>query len=465
MNGGCVMEIDQTRSHNFTKEIVTETIKILQELIRIDTTNPPGNETKAAEWIQSYLSKEGIDAEVIESAPGRGNVISRLKGSSGGSSLLLLSHIDVVPSQDVEKWEVPPFSGDLKERFIWGRGAVDCKGTTAPQLMTYIQLHRDGFKPKGDIVFAATADEESGGHFGPGWLVENKFDLIKADNVVSEGGGQLMPLKSKNNNYIIQIAEKSIYWTKIKTRGIAGHGSIPPNSNETAIVKMMKIIQKMARYKEPIIIQEIFKDTINSIDLPGGGFSKKLITSKRFVRFAVWLAEKLTGEDLKDLVLPLVENKMTPTIIRAGDKENNIPGVCETTLDCRLLPGYDRVTLYEELKKIFGKKLFAEVELVTIEDQPGGLTPINTDFYERIKQTIQKLDPKAKLVPILSPGSTDLLHFRKKGIQAYGFVPMLVDEGLTTKIFKEMIHGYNERLSIGNLMFATRFFYDLSQQY
>jgi acetylornithine deacetylase/succinyl-diaminopimelate desuccinylase-like protein len=399
MTGGCVMEIDETRSHNFTKEIVTETIKILQELIRIDTTNPPGNETKAAEWIQSYLSKEGIDAEVIESAPGRGNVISRLKGSSGGPSLLLLSHIDVVPSQDVEKWEVPPFSGDLKERFIWGRGAVDCKGTTAPQLI-YIQLHRDGFKPKGDIVFAATADEESGGHFGPGWLVENKFDLIKADNVVSEGGGQLMPLKSKNNNYIIQIAEKSIYWTKIKTRGIAGHGSIPPNSNETAIVKMMKIIQKMA-----------------------------------------------------------------PTIIRAGDKENNIPGVCETTLDCRLLPGYDRVTLYEELKKIFGKKLFAEVELVTIEDQPGGLTPINTDFYERIKQTIQKLDPKAKLVPILSPGSTDLLHFRKKGIQAYGFVPMLVDEGLTTKIFKEMIHGYNERLSIGNLMFATRFFYDLSQQY
>lgn len=181
------MDSEKPANYGLDNELMKETIQILQELIRIDTTNPPGNEVKAAEWINNFLSTEGIEAEVIESAPGRGNIISRLNGTGAGPSLLLLSHIDVVPSQDIEKWEVPPFSGELKDGYIWGRGALDTKCATAAQLMTYIRLYREGFKPKGDIVFAATADEESGGNFGVGWLIEHRFETIKADDVITEG--------------------------------------------------------------------------------------------------------------------------------------------------------------------------------------------------------------------------------------------------------------------------------------
>ncbi len=457
------MDSNQTNLYGLNKEIMKETIQILQELIRIDTTNPPGNEIKVAEWIYNYLSKEGIDAEVIESAPGRGNIISRLKGQGIGPSLLLLSHVDVVPSQDREKWEVPPFSGELKDGYIWGRGSLDTKCATAEQLMTYIRLYREKIKPKGDIVFAATADEESGGYFGPGWLLKNEFETIRADNVITEGGGQLLPLKTKRPNYDIQISEKGIFWTRMKTRGSAGHGSIPGPAKEMAIIKMMKVIDKISRYKPPIIIQDIFKETVTAMDLPAPGLTKRIFTSKRFMNLGVWLAKKLMKQEIDEIIYPLVQNKITPTVLHAGQKENNIPGLCEATLDVRLLPGFDRDDLYKILKKILGK-LYKEVELETIIDQPGGFTPSNTDFYQKIEQTISQLDPRAKLVPVLSPGSTDMLHFRKKGMQAYGFVPMKLGK-LSTKEFAALAHGYNERFSVENLMFGTRFFYDLILKY
>jgi acetylornithine deacetylase/succinyl-diaminopimelate desuccinylase-like protein len=462
------MDSDQGNQYGLSKEIGNETIQILQDLVRIDTTNPPGNEIRAAEWIHNHLAKEGIDSEVIESAPGRGNVISRLKGQGAGPSLLLLSHIDVVPSQDIEKWEVPPFSGELKkdstgDLYIWGRGALDTKCATAAQLITFHRLYREGIKPKGDIVFAATADEESGGHFGAGWLVENKLELIKADNVVTEGGGQLLPVKTKTPNYTIQISEKGIYWTRVKTRGSAGHGSMPGPAKEMAIIKMMKVIEKISRYKPPIIIQDIFKETVTAMDLPAPWLTKRIFTSKRLMNLGVWLAKKVMKQEIDEIIYPLVQNKITPTVLRAGQKENNIPGLCEATLDVRLLPGFDRDDLYKILKKILGK-LYKEVELETIEDQPGGYTPSKTDFYQKIEQTIGNIDPNAKLVPMLSPGSTDMLHFRNKGMQAYGFVPVKLGK-LTAREFAALAHGYNERYSIENLMLGAQFFYDLCLKY
>jgi len=460
---GFIMDSNQTTKYGLNDEIMKETIQVLQNLIRIDTSNPPGNETLAAEWIYNFLSNEGIEAELIESAPGRGNIISRLKGTGTGPSLLLLSHTDVVPSQDAKGWEVPPFSGELKDEYIWGRGALDTKCATAAQLMTYVRLFREGFKPNGDIIFAATADEESGGNFGVGWLIDHKFEAIKAEAVITEGGGELFPLKTTTPNYTIQISEKSIYWTRVKTRGEAGHGSMPGHVNKMAIVKMMKVIDKITKYKPPIIIQDIFKETIKAIDLPASKITKMIFNSKRLIPLGIWIANKVMKEEIDPLIYPLIQNKITPTVLRAGQKENNIPGLCEATLDVRLLPGFDREDLYQILKKILGK-LFKEVELETILDQPGGLSPSNTEFYRKIEQTLRQIEPNAKLVPVLSPGSTDMLHFRKKGINAYGFVPMKLGK-MSAKEFASLAHGYNERISIENLMFQTRFFYDLALKF
>jgi acetylornithine deacetylase/succinyl-diaminopimelate desuccinylase-like protein len=200
------------------------------------------------------------------------------------------------------------------------------------------------------------------------------------------------------------------------------------------------------------------------MDLPAAGLTNRIFTSKRLIGLGVWLARKLMKQEIDDIIYPLVQNNITPTILRAGEKENNIPGVCEATLDVRLLPEFGREELHKELEKVIGSKLFKEVELIPIEDQPGGYTPTGTEFYGRIEQTIANIFPGAKLVPILSPGSTDMLHFRKKGIACYGFVPMRLGP-LSAKEFAELPHGYNERLSIDNLMLATRFFYDLSKKY
>ncbi len=458
------MNLNEVELYNFEKSFAEETIRVLQDLVRIDTTSPPGNEIKAAEWIHSFLSKEGIDSDVVESEPGRGNVISRLKGTdSSAPSLLILSHLDVVPSQDLEKWDVPPFSGEFKDDgYIWGRGTLDCKGITAPQLMVFTDFHRKGIKPKGDIVFAATADEESGGYYGPRWILENKFDLIKTDHVVTEGGGPELPMKVPH--YVIQVAEKGVYWTRVRTRGSAGHGSMPGPSKDMAIVKMTKVIEKIAKRKPPIIVQDLFKETVKAMDLPAAWLTNRIFMSKRFMRLGVWLAKKVIKQEIDNVILPLVQNNITVTVLESGKKVNNIPGLCEAKLDVRLLPGFDRNDLYKELEKILGKKLFKEVELFSIADQPGGYTPPGTDFYHKIEETIGTIDPGAKLVPILSPGSTDMLHFRKKGIEAYGFVPMKLGE-MSAQEFSALPHGYNERISIDNLMLATRFFYNLALKY
>ncbi|MHA1144941.1 MAG: M20/M25/M40 family metallo-hydrolase [Candidatus Helarchaeota archaeon] len=442
-----------------------EAIQTLQDLIRIDTTNPPGNETKAAEYIQDKLQSEGFDTELIESAPGRGNVITRIKGSGNGPSLLLIGHLDVVPAGDLDKWDVPPFSGELRDGFIWGRGALDMKGSVVAELMAFLRIHREGYRPKGDIIYAATADEEAGGHFGPGWLLNQPehFEKIKADNVISEGGGSVLPIGGKNPNFLIQIAEKGIFWTKFRTFGPAGHGSIPGKPKEMAIIKMKEVLDKLSKYKPPIIIQDIFRETAANISLPS--IARKLLTTKLTMKGAVWLAGKIFGEDIGQLIFPLVQNKITPTMLKAGEKVNAIPGECEGAIDVRFLPGYDRNDLNRILREVLGKKLYEAVEWEPIIDQPGGYTPTSVPFYNQIKETIQEVEPGAKLVPILSPGSTDLLHFRNKGMNAFGFVPMKIDEGMTIREMGEMPHGYNERISVDNLMFATKFFYNLAKKY
>ena len=290
-------------------------------------------------------------------------------------------------------------------------------------------------------------------------MFSNHFEKFKADHVITEGGGQLIPLPTKYPNYIIQVAEKGIFWSTIRTNGAAGHGSTPGDPNKMAIVKMAKVIDKISKYKPPIIMQDIYKQTLAAIE--ASKVIKFFISHKMLFNTAMKLGKKILKEDVSQLLSPLVQNKITVTALNAGDKVNNIPGTCEAKIDVRMLPGFNREDLNKILKKILGKKLFNDVEIDAIEDQPGGYTPIGTEFSDKILEVTKLLEPNATLVPFLSPGSTDMCHFRRYGIKAYGFVPMKVDEGLTVREMGEMPHGYNERISYGNLMFATKFFYEL----
>ncbi|MEM2738169.1 MAG: M20/M25/M40 family metallo-hydrolase [Candidatus Bathyarchaeia archaeon] len=255
------------------KEIEEEVTTLLSDLIKINTTNPPGNETKAAKFLAETLERDGFKCEILESAPGRGNVITRLKGTGEKPSLLLLSHLDVVAANPKE-WSVDPFSGLVKDGFVWGRGAMDMKSMTAMEVMVMKLLKRNGVRLKGDVILAATADEEKGGEYGAGWLVQKYPEKVRADYVINEGGGQAIPVDGKNI-FTIQTAEKGILWFKVKAKGRPGHGSVP-GAADNAILRMSKVVDKLGNYCAEMVLTPTVKEFLAVMAEENKEMGKKL---------------------------------------------------------------------------------------------------------------------------------------------------------------------------------------------
>jgi len=446
------------------EDIQDEVAQLLSELIKIDTTNPPGNETAAAKFLAEYLEKEGLKCEVIESAPGRGSVITRIKGEKKAPSLLLLSHLDVVPANP-EEWSVPPFSGMIKDGFVWGRGSLDCKSLVAMEAVVMKLLKEEGFKPKGDIIFAATADEEKGGRYGVEWLVENHPDKIRADYVINEGGGFSIPI---NNRHIftVQTAEKGVMWLKIKAKGRPGHGSIP-GAADNAVLRMAKVAETLGTYRSKIRVVPTVKEMIEGLAKERGTIWQmlsRLVTSSK-------LADKIldrmakTDPAMAEFLRAMLRNTIAPTIIRGGVKENIIPSECEAVFDCRVLPGETKDSLLREIKNVLSN---AKVDLRKLEfefiqaDEPSE-SPADTPFYSLIKKVIRKFEPNAHIVPFMMTGGTDSRFLRRLGCVCYGFAPMKTDMPLNE--FLRMAHGIDERVSIDNLVFGTSVLYEIVREF
>ncbi len=443
-----------------SKEI-KETTRLLSDLIKINSTNPPGNEILVAKFCAELLKKEHFEnISIIESESGRGSCICRWKGSDpNAKSLLLLAHLDVVPA-DPMSWKKPPFSGEIEGEYVWGRGSIDCKHMVASEAMAAILLKRQGFKPKGDIVLAFTADEEAGGEKGVGYLVRNNWDTIKADYIVNEGGGMLLPLGKEPKDYIVQTGEKGVFWTIIRVKGKGGHGSIPIKKKYNAMYKMSKITQKLIDYKYPIEITTPVKEMAQQISLPN--IVKKILTSKRLIRPALKVADKYMGEFASKIVLPFVIDVINPTGFKASEKVNVVPETVEMIFDCRLLPGRDRDTIKRYLRNALGKKLFNEIETIPIEPtQPATINSMENPFWKIVQDIMNEMHEGAKLVPMLSAGSTDGKFFRARGSYVLGFCPMRLDPNMSYEEMIEMAHGKNERMWIPNLSYAVEFFYRL----
>jgi acetylornithine deacetylase/succinyl-diaminopimelate desuccinylase-like protein len=438
-------------------DIVKEACKLLSELIKINTTNPPGNELPAAVYCKEILKNEGFNnIDLIESEPGRGSIICRWKGSDPtAKTLLLLAHLDVVPA-DSANWERDPFCGDITEEYIWGRGSLDCKGIVVSELIATIHLKRMGFRPKGDIVLCFTADEESGGELGVGYIIKNHFDKIKVNYVINEGGGFMLPFGKNPKDYVAQIGEKGVAETKIRVKGVGGHGSMPLIPDDNALYLLSKVIQRIVKFKPPIEIQDFMKEMAKKVSLPG--IAKRILTSKRLIRPILNLMGKFLKEPLSKLVIPFVSDIMNPTILTAGKKANVIPQYAEMTFDCRILPGHNRDTIKGYLRKALGKKLFKNIEIIPIE--PTQLATINSSkdpFYDLVEEVMNEMHPGANLVPMLSAGSCDTKFFREKGIYCLGFCPSRLDPNMSFGEFVEMEHGANERMWIPNLSYGIEF--------
>jgi acetylornithine deacetylase/succinyl-diaminopimelate desuccinylase-like protein len=444
------------------KEIEREVTDFLSGLIHINTTNPPGNETPAAKYTAEVLEKDGFKCEQFESAPGRGNVVTRLKGTGEKPSLLLLSHLDVVAANPKE-WSVDPFGGVVKDGFVWGRGALDMKGMTAIEVMTMKLLKRNGVKLKGDVVLAATADEEKGGEAGAGWLVRNHVEKVRADYVLNEGGGMAFQADGKNI-YTVQTAEKGILWFKIKSKGRPGHGSVP-GAADNAIMRMNKVVEKLGNHCSEIVLVPTFKQYLTEVAKEDKFLREDVMSLLKNPQKADQILDSLSRKDkyMTEEFHARLRMTVTPTMIQGGVKENIVPSECEAVFDCRVLPGQSPAQALDEIKGLLKDVGLDKLGFEIIQANEPSESPLETPLYELIAGTLREFDPNCAVAPVLLTGGTDSRFFRSLGSVCYGFHPVRPD--LPYSEMQRTIHGIDERISIENLVFGTSVLYNLVERF
>jgi acetylornithine deacetylase/succinyl-diaminopimelate desuccinylase-like protein len=409
-----------------------ETVDLLSRLIRVDTTNPPGNETAAAELLRDYLEASGVSCELYARVPERASLVARLPGRGDGPTLLLLSHTDVVLADPAE-WTVPPFSGEVREGEVWGRGALDMKGQVAASAVAVASLAREGFKPSGDLVFAATADEEVGEEFGLSWLCHEHPDAVRCDYAVNEGGGDRMELAG-SVVYQATAAEKMTAPFTIRVRGRSGHASMPGIA-DNALVKAARLIERISAFRpEPQLGPEV------------EGFLRTVLGE---VPAAAQAVERLraVSRAAAETVEPVLVPTFSPTMITASRKRNVIPAICEITVDCRLLPGQHPRFVEPMIRAVLGGDVDYELEWESPEG--GTRSPLDTPLWQAIESFVAEIEPGARAVPMCTAGFTDSHWLREAfGTVAYGFFPA---RAMPPEVIATLVHSADERIPVADL--------------
>ncbi len=432
-----------------------EVVRLMQDLVRFDTTNPPGNETQCIEYIATLLKREGIEPVVLESAPRRGNLVTRLKGDGSLPPLLLMGHVDVVPAE-ASHWQQPPFSGDLLDGIVWGRGATDMKQMVAMELMTMLLLHRAGVALRRDVILMANADEETGGKRGAGFIAQRHPDLIRdAEYAINEGGGTSIELGGKLF-FVCSTAEKGSARFTVRGRGEPGHASQPHTRN--SILPLSRALVRLIETPLPLHVTVTARAHVETMaHYLNGDLSAALSGLLDPATHDTAMAALPLAEPVKRRLSAALHNTATPTILRAGTKINVIPALAECDVDCRILPGTTPASLEREVRAVVGD----EVELgfgpvyAPLESDP------NSPLFETIRDVLAEHEPGSALVPGLITGGTDAKCVSPLGIKVYGFVPMRYEGPSMTGL----AHNHNERVSVANLAFGTRVLYDVVSRF
>lgn len=417
-------------------------IRFASELIAIDTTNAsdsggPGTERPAAEYVAEKLSDVGYDVTYVEAgAKGRGNVIARLAGADAGRGALLVhGHLDVVPA-DAAEWSTHPFSGEVRDGFVWGRGAVDMKGTLAMTLAVARRLKREGVVPPRDIIFAYVSDEEAGGFNGARWLVDNRPELFEgATEAISEVGGFSVTTGDGARAYLVETAEKGVAWLRLTARGTAGHGSLLHDDN--AVAKLAAAITRLDRHKFPLVLSGPVRELLEGLaEMTGVPFDPDR-PEEAVARLGH--LSRLVGATLRDTA--------TVTMFEAGYKANVVPSTARATIDGRMLPG--REALFEaELAEVLGPEIEREYLFM-----PGVQTSFDGSLVDAMAAAIGAEDPGARLLPYMLSASTDAKSFQRLGIRHFGFSPLRLPPELD---FTSLFHGVDERVPVDGLHFGVR---------
>ncbi len=429
--------------------VTAEAVRHLQDLLRIDTTNPPGNELVAAEYLAGVLQAEGYDPIVLEAAPQRGNLIARLKGDGSLPPLLLYTHLDVVPAEP-EHWTHPPFAGKVVDGFAWGRGALDMKSVAAMQLMTMLLLRRRSVALRRDVIFAATADEEIDSDVGAEWLVARHPDLVRAEYGLSEMGGYTLYLEGRKF-YPIMCAEKGTCWLKIRARGKPGHGSVPHADH--AVLHLVRAIERATSHPLPLHMTATASTYVQRLARSVGGTTGMLLSAVLNPILHDAALKAFPDRSLADALHAIFHNTISPNQLRAGYRANVIPSEAEAVLDGRMLPGFDVEQFLAEVRPRLGD----EIEITIEHTSPPLEVSAETPLFRLIEQQLARADPGAIAVPYMMTGATDAKLFAKLGTQCYGFAPLKLQPDTP---FDGLVHGHDERVSLDAFAFGVKVLYE-----
>lgn len=425
--------------------------ELLQRLIRFDTTNPPGNEAACIAFLDELLGTAGIETRILAKAPERPNLIARLPGRGDAAPLLLYGHVDVVTAER-QRWQHPPFAGDLVDGYVWGRGALDMKCAIAMFVAAVLRATAEGLRPAGDVVLTILSDEEAGGDFGARYLVEEHPEaFVGIRYALGEFGGFSYSVGGRRL-YPVQVAEKQVCWLRATVRGPGGHGSMPVRRG--AMAKLARLLGRWDARRLPVHVTPPARIMFGAMAAALGGVSGLAIG-------------QLLNPRLTDVVLdvlgargrrfdPLLHHTISATVLRGSDKLNVIPSEVSVELDGRLLPGFGPDDLIQEVRAAGGE----DVEIELIRHDPGPAEP-DMGLYDQLADVLKAADPKGVPVPFFMPGVTDARHFSRLGIQTYGFTPLLLPEGFD---FVQTIHGADERVPVDAVEFGANAVYQVLQR-
>jgi acetylornithine deacetylase/succinyl-diaminopimelate desuccinylase-like protein len=460
-------------------EVADELVGLLRDLIRIPSVNPPdppGPEMDAARFLAGVLRREGLEPEVIESAPGRGNLTVRLRGDGArgtgapDDALLLLSHLDVVPANPADGWTHDPFAADLHDGYVWGRGAVDMKAMVALETMVVVMLARRaraaGLDPardpipglRRDVLYTCTADEEAGGREGAGWLAANRPDTLRASGALNEAGGVSVELAGRRF-YPIQVAEKGFEVFKIHVHGTWGHGSMPREDN--AAVMAAEVVRRMAIPGEPRltpVMRRFLGDVRDALAPDQATLLEAISDIEGDPRRAEAALSRLCDPMYARAIRALVRDSISPDVIHAGVKYNVIPGEAMVEIDCRVLPGTTPDDMREEVLARLGD-LAEQCTVEHVIGRPPVEAPAGGELYDLMAAMIRAHDPDGIPVPVMAPFATDAKSTSVLlGVPTYGFSPLRLEPD---ERFLDRFHGVDERVGVDALRWGLPVLYDV----
>ncbi|HEY0534186.1 MAG TPA: M20/M25/M40 family metallo-hydrolase [Actinoplanes sp.] len=419
-----------------------EVVGICRDLLRIDTTNTGDQRTTvgervAAEYVAEKLGEVGVPAEIYESAPKRANLVARIPGADRSRGALLMhGHLDVVPA-DAREWSVPPFAGEIKDGYLWGRGAIDMKDMDAMMLAVVRDWKRTGYVPPRDVVICYTADEEAGMEYGSQWLVQNHPDLFEGcTEAIGEVGGYSYTVSDDLRLYLVQTAEKGLDWLQLHATGRPGHGSFVHDDN--AVTALAEAVAAVGRHRFPIVVTPTVRRFLLEV---GDALGIEIDPDDPEIAVA-----KLGP--IANLIGATIRNTANPTRLEAGYKDNVIPGKASATIDCRLLPGQEDNFL-EELRGLIGP----DIEIEHKHRQPPVETEFEGSLVGAMAAALRAEDPAARTIPYMMSGGTDAKAFATLGIRCFGFAPLRLPPDLN---FSSLFHGIDERVPVEGLEFGVR---------